>query len=311
MLAGIRAYQDHSYYRDLPDMPEIGHAKGSLLRDYGGSGPPVVFVPSPINPPSILDLAADNSLLRWLATQGVRPLLVDWGPDDGDWRAADLDELVARLGALIRGVGEPVAVAGYCLGGTLTLALPARVAVTRIALLATPWRFAGYGDAARADIAKLAAATRPLADRLGAYPVELLQPGFWALDRAGVAAKFEAFAALDPASFKAAAFVALEDWTNTGTPLPLRVAHGLFDDLFAHDCSGLGRWRIGGRAVDPARFAGPILDVVATRDRIVPAASALGLGERLAVDAGHVGMIVGSRARDALWQPLARFLRGD
>src|SRR3546814_8494651 len=29
--------------------------------------------------PDVLDLAEGRSLLRWLSTQGVRPLLVDWG----------------------------------------------------------------------------------------------------------------------------------------------------------------------------------------------------------------------------------------
>ena len=60
-------------------MPVVAAAGRAGLRDYGGSGPPVVFVPSLINPPHVLDLAEANSLLRWLAAQGVRPLLVDWG----------------------------------------------------------------------------------------------------------------------------------------------------------------------------------------------------------------------------------------
>jgi polyhydroxyalkanoate synthase len=48
--------------------------------------------------------------------------------------------------------------------------------------------------------------------------------------------------------------------------------------------------------------------VVSTSDRIVPAPSAAAIGETLSLDLGHVGMVVGRRAREALWTPLARWL---
>ncbi len=291
-------------------MPEIARVGGVCLRDYGGTGPTAVFVPSLLNPPTVLDLAVGNSLLRWLSGRGVRPLLVDWGALVAE-RGLDLDETIGeRLVPLLATLGEPVALAGYCLGGTLALAAAAHVPVTRLALLATPWRFDGYDAAQRAGVAQLAAATRALAETLGCLPMDLLQPMFWALDRDGVVAKFGAFAATDPASDRARAFVALEDWASDGPALPLRVARDLFDGLFAANLSGTGAWRIGGAAVRPAALGIPILDIVATLDRIVPAATALGPGQRLVLDAGHVGMIVGSRAPTLLWEPLARFLRG-
>lgn len=309
-LRGVRVYQEHPYRRTLPDMPVVARASGSSIRDYGGSGPPVLFVPSPINPPTVLDLTQDNSLLRWLSGQGLHVLLLDWGPADADWLAAGLDTLVERLATLVTHCGR-VAVAGYCLGGTLALALPDPVAVTRLALLATPWHFDGYSATQRAAIARHAATTRALSDELGAHPVELLQPGFWALDRAAVVDKFVRLAELDPADRRTAEFVALEDWSNEGTPLPLRAARDLFDDLFAENRSGRGCWHIAGRDVDPAAWRVPILNVVAARDRLVPPASALRVGTRLDLDAGHVGMIVGGRGRTLLWEPLAHFLRGD
>jgi polyhydroxyalkanoate synthase len=60
-------------------MPAIAERRGVSLRDYGGSGAPVLFVPSLINPPNILDLDEERSLLRWLAKRGHRVLLLDWG----------------------------------------------------------------------------------------------------------------------------------------------------------------------------------------------------------------------------------------
>ena len=75
----------------------------------------------------------------------------------------------------------------------------------------------------------------------------------------------------------------------------------------AADLTGAGRWRVGGRVIDPAALDCPILDVVSTSDRIVPLASAAGVGERLTLAQGHVGMIVGA-GRDALRGPLADWL---
>jgi polyhydroxyalkanoate synthase len=51
-----------------------------------------------------------------------------------------------------------------------------------------------------------------------------------------------------------------------------------------------------------------VLDVVSTSDRIVPAATAASVGERLRLGQGHVGMIVGGKAEQALWRPLSDWL---
>jgi polyhydroxyalkanoate synthase subunit PhaC len=88
VLAGLRAYQEAERVPRPPEMPVVARAGRAVLRDYGGRGPPAVFVPSLINPPFILDLTEGNSLLRWLVTQGVRPLLVDWGTPDPPLRAS-------------------------------------------------------------------------------------------------------------------------------------------------------------------------------------------------------------------------------
>ena len=52
----------------------------------------------------------------------------------------------------------------------------------------------------------------------------------------------------------------------------------------------------------------PVLDIVSTTDRIVPAATAVRVGERLELGLGHVGMVVGSRAPQTLWEALAGWL---
>jgi len=89
-------------------------------------------------------------------------------------------------------------------------------------------------------------------------------------------------------------------------------ARELFESLFIANATGRGHWTIAGTRIDPAALAMPILDIIAARDRIVPAAAALstaGPGTPLPLAAGHVGMVVGSRAPELLWDPLAQWLR--
>ena len=277
VLAGVRRYQSAPRPPARPPKPELARIGATTLRDFGGSGPPVVVVPSLINPPTVLDLAPGNSLLEYLAGAGLRPLLVDWGTPGEAERGFNLgDHVTDRLLPLIEAVGEPVALAGYCLGGTLTVAAAALRGperVTKVALLAAPWRFGGYSAEARAAMAGWWKQAEAFAAPLGALPMDMLQPLFWSLDPDALAAKYERLAALPDI----AAFVALEDWANDGPPLTLAAARELAA-LYANDATGRGEWRIGGRTIDPARLRMPILDIIAGNDRIVPPAAALSGG---------------------------------
>lgn len=290
-------------------MPAAARAGRAVLRDYGGSGPPVVFVPSLINPPLILDMPYRRSLLRWLSRQGVRPLLVDWGTPTPQDRNQDVTQHIEdMLIPLLRSIGEPVALAGYCLGGTMAMAAAAAAPVRGLALIAAPWRFSGFGTQALERIDSLWQAAHETCETLGLVPMEVLQAGFWQLDPARTIAKYERFGCLDPASAEARSFVAMEDWANAGAPLTYAAGRQVFDDLFTADLPGRGKWRVAGAAADPAALACPAVEFVSLTDRIVPAASAAGLPDRRELRLGHVGMMVGSSAKRSLWQPLAHWL---
>ena len=290
-------------------MPAIATAGRATLRDYGGSGRPVIFVPSLINPPFVLDLAAHNSLLRWLATQGLRPLLVDWGEPTAAESTLDIGGHVEHLLLpLIDALDDPPLIAGYCLGGTMAMAAAALRPMAGLALIAAPWHFSGFDGAARADMISLWSSARGAAHSLGVVPVEVLQAGFWRLDPARTIGKYEAFAAMAPDSDAARAFIALEDWANAGAPLTYAAGRQLFEDFVDHDSSGAGAWTVAGTVIDPTALSCPTLDIISTSDRIVPAASASRLPNQLMLGAGHVGMIVGGRARTQLWEPLAQWL---
>ena len=310
-LAGLRRYQQADRPPPAPPAPIVARAGRAVLRDYGGdrTGPAVLFVPSLINPPSVLDLAPGRSLLHYLADAGLRPLLLDWGTPTPSDAAQDIAAHVeTMLLPLIDALDRPPALVGYCLGGTMAIAAAALRPVPALALIATPWSFAGFPVQARTDLARLWTDLAPAAGRLGLLPMEALQALFWRLDPARTVARFEAFAS----QADIADSVALEDWANDGPPIALAAARDLFEGLYRDDRPGTGRWSVAGRRIDPAAIPCPILDIVSTRDRIVPADTALStrlasaVPHRLAL--GHVGMVVGTRARAQLWEPLRDWL---
>jgi polyhydroxyalkanoate synthase len=308
-LAGLRAYQQAQRPPRPPEMPIVARAGRAAVRDYGGCGRPVLFIPSLINPPYVLDVAENNSLLRWLSSQGVRPLLVDWGsPSATDRVLSFAGHVETLLLPLIAELGEDIVLAGYCLGGTMALAAAARRQVSGLTLMAAPWRFDGFPSLSREELCQLWTHTRATAEALGVFPMEALQSSFWRLDPRRTVAKFEMFGTLSPGSPEANSFVALEDWANDGPPLTLAAARELFEDFFGGDLPGSNRWWVSGAPVDPGTISCPVLDIVSASDRIVPAASAAAIGDRLLLQLGHVGMIVGGRARTSLWQPLSDWL---
>jgi polyhydroxyalkanoate synthase len=310
-LAGLAAYQAAPRPRQRRPMPVVARAGRATLHDYGGTGIPTVFVPSLINPPMILDMRYRRSLLRWLSRQGVRPLLVDWGvPAAADRGCSVTQHVEDQLIPLLRSIGEPVALAGYCLGGTIAAAAAQAVPVRGLALIAAPWRFANFGTEALERIDSIWQAAHGICDALGLVPMEVLQAGFWQLDPARTIAKFEKFGRLDPASAAAKNFVVLEDWANAGAPLTYAAGRQLFDEFFTADLPGRGQWRVAGQTVDPLALRCPTVEFVSLTDRIVPAASAAGFADQRMLRLGHVGMMVGSSARRSLWQPLADWLTG-
>jgi polyhydroxyalkanoate synthase len=302
-LEGLARYEHAPRPNGRCQRPAVAHAADSCLRDCGGSGAPVVLVPSLINPPDVLDLDERVSLTEAIAAMGRHALLLDWGPARSRSQL-DLGGHVEKLLLpLLRQLPRPPALIGYCLGGTMAVAAANLIETERVALLAAPWKFAGYPQESRQSLLSVWNSAKDTARKLGALPMEVLQSAFWSLDPERTVSKFADLADADDEA--AARFVTLEDWANEGEPLPYPAARELIEDLFERDLPGSGDWKVGEKSMS-AHLDSPLLNVTALSDRITPAATASD-GMTLSIDAGHVGMIVGS-ARHQLHSALAEFL---
>jgi pimeloyl-ACP methyl ester carboxylesterase len=319
LVRGIAAYRRHPWRRVALDPPCVWSEGGSRLLDYGGAGPPVLFAPSLVNRAYVLDLMPEHSMLRWLAANGVRPLLLDWGwPDLAERRFTITDYVAGRLERAIRAAsegGRPPALAGYCMGGTLAVAAAQRLPeIPALALLAAPWDF----HAADAEGARTLGALLPLMEPAmsfgGALPIDLLQSMFSVLDPHGVGDKYRGFATQDQDGERAKLFVALEDWLNDGVPLAAPVARECIGGWYGANAAARGEWRVAGLPVDPAALRMPTFVAAPARDRLVPPESASPLARLIrgavlhAPESGHIGMVAGARAEAALWRPLRDWL---
>ena len=152
MLAGVLSYSEAGYQRTVSEAPTIWRSGSVRLLDYGQSveNPKqiVLFVPSLINRYYILDLEEKRSFLRFLASQGIYPLVLDWGePSEADSNLTTADYVEKILIPAVKFVAEiwkkPFSIAGYCMGGVMALAAAktARKYISSLALLATPWDF--------------------------------------------------------------------------------------------------------------------------------------------------------------------------
>jgi polyhydroxyalkanoate synthase len=336
MVRGVEIWQAHPYRRAVVEPPTLWAEGGTRLIDYGRApeatdpqGPPVLVAPSLINRAYVLDLDAPWSMLRWLAGRGLRPALLDWGTPGPAEARFGLEDYGARrlapaLAALRAASGRPVALVGYCMGGTLAAGFAARRpdGLAALATIGAPWDFAstrGVAGGLRAMIraegpARVERQIAALGQAFGLVPVSVFQELFALVNPLQAALKFQKLARLDPNGAAARHFVALEDWLADGVPMAAPAARELLVDWQIRNLTARGAWRFLGGAVDPAAIRLPTLAFCGARDSIAPPALACPLpasipGAQTRTPAtGHVGMVVGSAARAQVWRPLAEFL---
>jgi polyhydroxyalkanoate synthase len=307
-LDGLRVYSaaPRPARRQRPITDREGRAR--LFGQRQGR-PVVVLIPSLINGSAILDLSPDLSLIDWLDGQGFDGLLLDWGvPTPADAGMAIDDHVTQLLMPLLQRLGEPVHLLGYCLGGTIAAAAAHLVPVKTLTLLATPWHFDGYPPDARAAMMQFWHDHRGLARSAGAIPIEWLQPLFWGLDPERTVAKYAALAGLDADHPDVLRFTLVEDWSNSGAPLPWQAGQQLFEGMIRDDITGRAMWTIAGQKISIDAGRHRAAQIAATDDRIVPSATMARAVSATSISGGHVGMIVG-RHRVALRQAIAEQLQ--
>lgn len=282
---------------------------------------PLLLIPSMINRWYVLDLRPSASLAEAMVDAHIDTFLLDWGiPQDED-RYLSWDLVLARLQRMIRKVkritGAPkVAVLGYCMGGTLTTINTALNPDDIAALI----NLTGPIDFSQGGLLRTLVDDQwfdPMAmTAAGNLPAPQMQTGFTSLRPTNQISKWVALAdKWNDAAFMEA-FEALETWAGDNIPFPAEAYQTYIKELYQQNLLARGEHHVRGQRVDLQQIECPVLHVVASRDNICPEDAALALKalvgatdqEVLEIPSGHVGAVVGSKARKLLYPGIVQWL---
>lgn len=323
-LSGLLRYLETPYRRQMKEPPTVWRKGSARLLNYSidptSGGKVVLFVPSLINRYYILDLDEERSLLRYLAAHGFKTLLLDWGAPtktEKDFSCSDYvtNILLQAIEFVHRTTGKPVNLAGYCMGGVLSLAASVikQKLVNSLALFATPWNF--HCESFKPFI--LDKGWHPTIEALIAkhdfLPADAIQSLFYWTDPWVFENKYRRFAEMENQK-EIDEFVVLEQWVNDGVPMTIPLTRECLIGWAQKNQLALGRWQVEGQTINPKDIKRQVLMVMPENDHIVPKDCAEPLARAipgaaiLRPHAGHVSMIVGKNAKKEVWQPFTRWL---
>jgi polyhydroxyalkanoate synthase len=283
---------------------------------------PLLIVYALVNRPYMMDLQEDRSLIRGLLAQGLDVYLIDWGYPDGADRFTTLADYIEGF---IRGSVEEILriqglerlnLLGVCQGGVFSLCYAALhpERVRNLITMVTPVDFHTQADllskwVRKIDIAAWVGDGNVSGDALNQLflslmPFRLMQQKYLELLRGPPEAK------------RIENFMRVEQWIfdspdQAGAAFREFVTWFYQENRLARNCLD-----IAARNVELGALRMPMLNLVGTRDHLVPPAASLAL-ERLAgsddfttlqLDLGHIGMYVSARAQREVPPAIAQWL---
>ena len=333
----LRARNGVKYVAGI-DRPQVGQTPKEVVwrrdkaevwryhpRPEGPTGrTPVLIVMSLVSRSYVLDLTPGASFVAALRDAGLEPYLLDWGvPDEreaGNGLATYVEEMLpAAIEAVRRSSGsEQVHLLGYCYGGVLTLLLGAArpdLPVASLVTMATPVDFERMGmfgrmfERGRLD-------PEDVFDDTGNVPPEVIRNAFRVLKPTSDLNQYAMLWEKLWDSRQMEGFQVMAQWADDHVPFPGRAFREtvelMRDRAFVQD-----RVRLDGRPLSLQDVRWPLLNVVATKDHIVPCAAALPLAdlvgssetETLELPAGHVGLVMGKSAASTTLPRIVDWLR--
>jgi polyhydroxyalkanoate synthase len=298
---------------------ELWHYRNDSVR----FSPPLLIVFSLFSRSYILDLQPGNSFVERLLAAGFDVYLLDWGvPDERD--AANqledyVDDYIPAAVERVRHLtgAEEINLLGYCFGSVLSLLYAAHhldAPLRSLTVMTTPVDLQQLGPLTSV-IGKDGLDVDTMLDADGNLPPQIIHQAFQVLKPTAQITQYVDLWERLWGDDYVTAHQAMAGWASDHIPLPGGVAKQLAkmvqDNAIVNDTLLLG-----GDRVTLSAITVPFLTVLATRDHIVPEASAAPLIDlvgspdkhELRLDAGHVGLLVGRGAAKTTVPTIIEFL---
>lgn len=310
---------------------EVVHRDGRVrLLHYLSDEPPkykqpLLFVFALVNRPYILDLLPGKSVVEHFVKAGFDTYLIDWGKPTHADRRESLDSYVngylpRMFDHLEHRTGtDQINVLGYCMGGTMSSIYTALHPghVRNLILLA-----AGIDFGTREGLLNIWCDQKNFdidgfVDAFGNCPAEYLQWSFLMLKPIQnlIQKPISFMEKVDNEKF-VNEFMTMETWLNDNIPVPGEVYREFVKYLYQQNQLTRGQLTIRGHRVDLKNITCPVLNLMASKDDLVPCAQSepfndlVGSNDRktIKLPAGHIGLAMGSRAQRELWPEAVRWL---
>jgi polyhydroxyalkanoate synthase subunit PhaC len=283
---------------------------------------PLLVVYSLINRHYILDLLPKSSVIKNLQSQGFDIYATDWGTPasyDKDLTLASYaEEYVENAVEKIKELtgSQKVSLFGYCWGGLFALIYSAKNqdSVKNLILHATPVDIEKEKTIIENWAAHLNADN--LVDTFGNVPGWLLNFAFFLRNPIETMLKYPRYFSEPRTLDEIMQFFAIETWLYDSTPIIGEVYREIVDQIYRQNLLIKNKMKVGSDIINLKNITIPVLDIVGTRDDLVPPSSsksimdAIGSTDKKLIEfpTGHVGLCISQIAHEKLWPEVGSWL---
>lgn len=240
---------------------------------------PILILPAWIMKYYILDLSPDNSLVKWLVSQGHTVFIISWRNPDKEDQDLGMDDYyrqgaMAAFDAVSTLLPETkINLMGYCLGGTLAMITAAAMVRDKDERLNSLTLLAAQGDFTEAGELMLFV-TESQVDFLKSM---MKEQGY--LDTKQMAGSFQMLRAYDLIWSKMVqdymhgmrrGMIDLTAWNADATRMPYKMHSEYLEKLFLRNDFSEGRYTVEGKPVAAENIELPVFAVSTEKDHVAP-----------------------------------------